>query len=284
MQRFCVQAKTHRDGAEGGQQLSALRPTRRPRADFQKRQLLDRREPAEELLEALVLPHERAIGAERGLRQRLDGLAGAFGRPRAGDLRERGEKGGGQRGLEVPVGQPGQAVLEGDRLALLGELQAPGRMPRRLREDRRMRGASPAPGAAAAPVEDRQLDSALIGEGRQPLLGAEDLPLRRQIAAVLARVGVADHDLQPPAPRVHQRREARFVQERLDDRGRLAEVADRLEERNRRDSRSRLCGRVDDGKHVTCRLRAGDDDGVDRTLAELRLRVGDRGERFADPR
>ena len=57
------------------------------------------------------------------------------------------------------------------------------------------RAAAPSRRAAAA-VEDRQLDAPGRGDPRQLLLGAVDLPLRRQVAAVLARVGVADHHLE----------------------------------------------------------------------------------------
>ena len=70
-------------------------------------------------------------------------------------------------------------------------------------------GPPPRPGGAAAAVEDRQLDPALARQRRERLLRAVDLPLRRQVAAVLARVGVADHDLEPVAAARHERAEAR---------------------------------------------------------------------------
>ena len=69
------------------------------------------------------------------------------------------------RGLEVPPREPGQAVLERDRLALLGELEPAADGVRRLREDRRVRRASAPPRATAPAVEDGQLDTALA---RQP--------------------------------------------------------------------------------------------------------------------
>ena len=68
------------NGAERLQELTALRPPRRPRADLEERELLDRRELAEERLEAPVLPHERAIGGERVRRQRAHRLARVVGR------------------------------------------------------------------------------------------------------------------------------------------------------------------------------------------------------------
>ena len=60
-------------------------------------------------------------------------------------------------------------------------------------------GPPPRPGRAAAAVEDRQLDAAGGRDARQLLLRAVDLPLRGEVAAVLARVGVADHHLEAPA-------------------------------------------------------------------------------------
>ena len=78
--------------------------------------------------------------------------------------------------------------------------------------------------------------------------------------------------------------EAGLVQQRLDDGGRLAEVADRLEERHRRDLRAGLRGEVDGGQNVLCRLRPGDDHGVDRALTQPALRIRDRSERLSHAR
>ena len=101
--------------------------------------------------------------------------------------------------LEIPPCEAGETVLERDRLPLLGHLEAAVDRVRRLREDRRVRRPSAAPCAPAAAVEDGQLDPALAREPGEPLLGAEDLPLRGDDAAVLARVRVADHHLEARA-------------------------------------------------------------------------------------
>src|SRR4029077_10318303 len=96
--------------------------------------------------------------------------------------------GRGSRGCGVPVREPRQAVLERDRLALLGELQAAGRLALRLRGDRLVRRSAPPAGAAPAAVEDGQLDTAPpcdLGEGDER---AADLPLRREVPRVLRRV------------------------------------------------------------------------------------------------
>ena len=149
---------------------------------------------------------------------------------------EGGQQRGRDRGLEVAVREAGQAVLVGDRLALLGQLEAPGRMPGRLGEDGRVRRTAAATGAAAAAVEDRELHVALGGQLGERLLGAVVLPGRRQVAAVLARVGVAEHHLEPPAAALDECAEALVVeQRRARSRRRLPQVGDRLEQRHERE-------------------------------------------------
>ncbi len=99
-------------------------------------------------------------------------------------------------------------------------------MARRLREDRRVGRPAAPTRAAAPPVEDRQLDVSLAGDLRERLLGAEDLPLRGEIATVLAGVGVADHHLGAAVGR-----EARIVEQLGEDCRRRPQVVDRLQER-----------------------------------------------------
>src|SRR5256885_1137707 len=84
---------------------------------------------------------------------------------------------GGWRWLEVAARMAIGPVLERDGLALLGQLDAAGRMPRGLRGDRCVRGAAAPAGAAAAAVEDRQLDLVLCRDRGELLLRAEDRPL-----------------------------------------------------------------------------------------------------------
>ena len=234
---------------------------------------MDRREGAEERDERGVAPDELAVGVERASGELVHAPSRARGRLGARDVRERRNEGRGERRLEVPVREAGQAVLEGDRLALLGHAEPAGRVPRRLREDRRVRGAAAAPGAAAAAVEDRQLDAAARGERGELLLRAPDRPLRRQVAAVLARVRVADHHLEAAV-----RRDATVVEQLVDDARRRLEVGDRLEERN---DRQGLVGEVEHARHVACRGGARHDHGVERTRAVARPGARDGGEGLA---
>ena len=130
-----------RDRAQRPQVVAAAGPRGRARADLEQRQLVDRREGAEERREAGVLPDERAVGrlGERPTSPSRSPRA----RPSGGSVRatlgERREQRRGERRLEVAVREPGQAVLERDRLALLGQLEPAGRVPGRLREDRGVR-------------------------------------------------------------------------------------------------------------------------------------------------
>ena len=138
----------------------------------------------------------------------LQQLVGARGRGGADHLREGGQERRREGALEVAAGEAAQPVVERDRLALLGQPQPSRWMPGRLREDRRVGRSASAAGAAAAAVEDRQLDPALGRDAREPLLRPVDLPVRGQIAAVLARVRVADHHLRAALARRAGRRRA----------------------------------------------------------------------------
>ena len=106
--------------------------------------------------------------------------APSFGGARPRRLREGGQQRRGDGRLEVPLGKPGQAVLEGDRLALLGQLEPALDRAGRLREHRGVCRSSAPAGRAAAAVEDRQLGVALGRKGDELLLGAIDLPVARR--------------------------------------------------------------------------------------------------------
>ena len=94
----------------------------------------------------------------------------------------------------------------------------------RLREDRSVGRPSAPPRAPTPAVEHRQLDVPLARQPRESLLRAEDLPLRRDHAPVLARIGVADHHLEPTAWAA--------VEQLADQRFRAAQVVDRLQQRD----------------------------------------------------
>src|SRR5437867_7606592 len=64
-----------------------------------------------------------------------------------------------------------------------------------LRRDRATRGRAAAAHGPAAAVEERDRDAALPPQPRELDLRLRELPVRREEAAVLVRVRVAEHDL-----------------------------------------------------------------------------------------
>ena len=233
MQRVCVQAKTQGIARSA---VSSSRPPAsgrlaRARAEVEERELVERGERAEEAGERLVLPHDGAIVGMGDARHELDRLAGPVRRFAHHAVRERGQQRPGEGSLEVSSCEAREPVLERDRLPLLRELEAATDRVRRLREDRGVRRTAAATGAAAAAVEDRQLDVALAGEPGERLLRLKISHCAVTIAAVLARVRVPDHHLEPLTRGA--------VEQLLDERGRAAQVVDRLEKRHDLDVEAR---------------------------------------------
>ena len=108
--------------------------------------------------------------------------------------RQRRVERGGRVDLERPQREPRQAELRLDHLALLGDAQPAVDRSGRLRLDGQIRRPAAAADAAAAAVEQRQLDAAARGtRATTILLRLVQLPVRGQAAAVLRRVRVADH-------------------------------------------------------------------------------------------
>ena len=132
--------------------------------------------------------------------------------------------------------EAGQPVLVRDRLALLGQLE-PARAdgPGGCARIAACVGPPPRPALPPRPWKIVSSMSRSAGQRGERLLGAVVLPGRRQVAAVLARVGVAEHHLEPAAAALDERAEALVVEQRGDGRRRLAEVGDRLEERHERE-------------------------------------------------
>ncbi len=127
---------------------------------------------------------------------------------------------------------------------------------RGLGENRGVRRAAPAPRTTSSAVEDGELDAALAREPGEPFLRAENLPLGRDDAAVLARVGVADHQLEPRArPPFEELRGERLGS---------AQVVDRLQQRHHGHVEPCLRGERLGEQDVLGRVGHRDDQGVDR--------------------
>ncbi len=286
----------------GGEQRPILRPREHPwdgserlqvrrvfgraargtRADLEQRQFVDRRERAEERDERGVGPHQRPVGPLR-LPGRVGHHVAAEGRGRrARDVREGREQRRRQRGFEVAIGEPGQAVLERDRFALLGQLQTPGRVAGGLRQDGRVRRSAAASGASAAAVEDGEFDVVARRDCRKVLLRAVDRPLCRQIPAVLGRVGVADHHLDPATPPIEEVGERGLAEQGIDDVAGVLEVVDGLEQRHDGKREAGVPGhlqRPQDGRG-SCRPRQNQ--GVADGRSVRRVEIGDGLQRRGD--
>ena len=213
-------------------------------ADLEQRELFDGRELSEEAREALVGPDQSTVRIVREHRESVQRLRSTRWRVSLGEVRKRSEDGRREGGFEICVGETRKAVLEGDRFSLFGQPEPPRGMPGRRREDRGVRWAAASARAPPATVEDRELDAVTACARGELLLGAVDLPLRGQVAPVLAGVGVPDHHLQSVVTR-----DTRVFEQLVDDRSCAAQILDRLEERYRLDP---IVARVEDRENV-CR-------------------------------
>ncbi|TMC03218.1 MAG: phosphoenolpyruvate carboxylase [Chloroflexi bacterium] len=130
----------------------------------------------------------------------------------------------------MPPPDGGVPVPREDHLALLGHLEPAGDGARRLRQDRPVgRPAAPAQRPAPA-VEQREPDPAPRRPGRQLRLGVEQRQRGEHGAALLGRVGVAEHHLDPAAALRQPLAHGGQVHDLVHDRGRPAQVVARLEE------------------------------------------------------
>ena len=134
----------------------------------------------------------------------------------------------------------GRRYFQPEDLPLLGQLEAPLDDARRQALDGALRRAAAAADGSAAPVEYRHRHAVLLGHLGQRALRAVERERRREDAGVLVRIGVADHDLLPPAA---QREVARVlgVGEGAVDLARAAlEIVEGLEEGHDRHRRHAL--------------------------------------------
>src|SRR5579871_4082654 len=102
----------------------------------------------------------------------------------------------------MPVRDGKEAVAKGDDLALLREADAPVEAAGGLRDDRATGAPAAAPDGAAAPVKEAQADAGLFAHPGKARLRVVQRPYGGQIAAVLAAVRVAEHDLLEVAARL----------------------------------------------------------------------------------
>ena len=256
-QRFCVQAKTHGMARSEREVALVVGPPRRPGAEREQRELVDRREGAEERRRTSSSSQTRARYAScAARRERVEELA----RPVGGSAPA--TAGNAERSVAASAAsrfryaRPGSPYLKEivspcsvtfsrpgrtRRAAGPGSPRASGR--RRGRRCRRGRGRSSARGRARAASAASSSWARKISH------------CARQVAAVLARVGVADHHLEP-APAASTRRAKRGSSSSAPTMSRRrAQVVDRLEERHEREREVALLGQVEHREDVGRRAR-----------------------------
>jgi len=138
----------------------------------------------------------------------------------------------GDHELEVALGQHLVGVFEVEHLALLGDAQLAVERVEGLSKDGAMRGPATAAHCAAAAVKHAQLDAGFTRGHVQIAMRAEDLPCGGQHAAILVRVGVAEHDLLPVAPARNEFAIVSAAPELAADGGRVAQIFNGFEERH----------------------------------------------------
>ena len=141
-----------------------------------------------------------------------------------------------------------------------------------------MRRAAAAAGASPAAVKDRELDIVAPGDLGELLLRAVDRPLRGEVAAVLARVGVADHHLDGATACRDPGAEVPVGEQFVEDARGALEIVDRLEQRH---DRERLVRQRERLPYVGGGRRAGHDQRVDGPRAMQSPRLGRRARRLA---
>ena len=106
----------------------------------------------------------------------------------------------GAQQLDLIGGGAAIRVLEGHDLALLGDAELAAIDPAGAAAMARPVGAPPAAHRSASTVKESDRDPMLASQPRQLTLRLRQLPMRGQIAAVLVRVGIADHHLLDVSP------------------------------------------------------------------------------------
>src|SRR5262249_47658587 len=138
----------------------------------------------------------------------------------------------------------GVGIFAGDDLALLGDADLAVHRPARLRDDRVIARSAAAADRAAAAVEQPQANIVAFEDLHQPDLGFVELPSRRDKAAILVAVGIAQHHLLHGAAAVDQLAVVVQRQHPVHDAGGGLQVLDGLEQRY--DVDRALAGRIDE--------------------------------------
>ncbi len=238
-----------------GQHQPALRPREHPgnraqildrlrflarggaRADVEARDLGDDGRGPEIAHEAIGFVDKAAIGLVGGKRQFLHGLQKSWVGRGALVLQQRGfERRRGER-LQIASPDLGVRVFARYDLTLFGDADLPLHRAARLRQDRVVAWTAAAPDRAAAPMEEADAHAMLAEDFDQADLRLVKLPARGDEAAVLVRIGIAEHHLLLAALRIDQLAVLGEGKELIHHADAVAQVLDRLEQRHERQRR-----------------------------------------------
>ncbi len=180
--------------------------------------------------------------------------------------------------LELVQRRAAVGVFRGHHLALLGDPQPALHGAGGLGGDGALGRRPAAADRAAAAVEEDRAQAVPRQPLRQPPLGLVELPGRADEAAVLVAVGIAEHHLDQPVARAHAALGRRHLQQVVEDRRRVAEVLDRLEQRHHPEvqllaAEAGIAGQQIDPEDVVARAAHRQDEGAERVgvVRDMRL-------------
>ena len=131
------------------------------------------------------------------------------------------------------------AELAGDHFALLGQTDLTVDGTRRLRQDGLISRTAATANGASASMEQAQGHAAFVEQRHQREFGAIQLPVRREETAVLIAVRIAEHHFLLVALMFDQRIDTRQRDQVAHDVRRVAQIGNRLEQRNHHQARPR---------------------------------------------
>ena len=280
------------DRAQIGEAFRAEAP-RRPRPDVEQRNLFERARGLE-IGDKIGIADKFRVSREGGAGNLLKRLVEfSVRRQRFLAFRlQRVLKNGRRQQLHLVGRRAAIGVFERDDLALLGDAETAADGASRLRGDGVAGRRAAARHRAAASMEEGDGDALLASDLGEARLRLEQLPVRRQEAAVLVGVGIADHHLLQIALPARRAAHDRNLQEIAHDRRRGAQIADRLEERHDRqrqnldagfvEEQPRLLGEQIDAEHVDRRTRHRQNESAEGFAVELRPHLGDHFEHLDD--
>ena len=134
--------------------------------------------------------------------------------------------------LEIPLGDGGVRVFQGNHFALFGDAQPPARRRERLRLNAAMRLPAAAVDGPPLAVEQGEAHAVFFRHLRQALLGVEELPIGRHVTAVFDGVRIPQHHFLKVLARAQNAAVKRIGEQLLHDSRARFQIVERFEQRN----------------------------------------------------